>query len=72
MKVFGFFIVILGIVVAWIGITGSQHRVAAIIKGVHLTGKTGNTNQPVAEGSGSKEQGGASSQQSKTSSYSLA
>lgn len=38
MKVFGFIILALGVIIAYIGITGSQHQVMAIIKGVHLQG----------------------------------
>lgn len=36
MKVFGIVIVALGLVIAFIGITGSQHRIMDILKGVHL------------------------------------
>lgn len=49
MKVFGFVIVVLGLAIAYIGITGSQHRVMDIIKGIHLgsagTGSAGPVNK---------------------------
>jgi hypothetical protein len=38
MKVFGIVVVVLGLAIAYIGITGSQHRIMSILKGVHLSG----------------------------------
>lgn len=35
MKVVGFIVIMLGLILAFIGITGSQHRIMNIIKGVH-------------------------------------
>lgn len=47
MKIFGFIILALGVIIAYIGITGSQHQVMAIIKGVHLQGgNSGKTPTP--------------------------
>jgi hypothetical protein len=62
MKVFGFFVVIAGLVIAWIGITGSQHRIAAIIKGVHI----GNLNLPSNSKPAPKPTTGVSTQIHKT------
>jgi len=39
-KVFGVVIVVLGFIVVYIGITGSQHRILNILKGVHLAPQT--------------------------------
>lgn len=38
MKVTGLVVILLGIIVVYIGITGSQHRIMDIIKGIHLSG----------------------------------
>lgn len=41
MKVFGVVVLVLGFVVMYIGITGSQHRIMDILKGVHLAPNVG-------------------------------
>lgn len=41
MKVFGVVVLVLGFVVMYIGITGSQHRIMDILKGIHLAPNVG-------------------------------
>jgi hypothetical protein len=48
MKVTGLVVILLGIIVVYIGITGSQHRIMDIIKGVHLSG-SGSTAKTTAK-----------------------
>jgi hypothetical protein len=38
MKATGIVVILLGVVIIYIGITGSQHRVMDILKGIHLSG----------------------------------
>jgi len=45
MKVTGIVVILVGIVVVYIGITGSQHRIMDIIKGIHLSGSGSSGNQ---------------------------
>lgn len=49
MKVFGIIVIALGLVIAYIGITGSQHRIMDIIKGVHLPSQNQATASPPAK-----------------------
>lgn len=48
MKVLGIVVILLGIIVVYIGLTGSQHRIMDILKGIHLSG---GSNTGVARGS---------------------
>jgi hypothetical protein len=43
-KVMGIVVIMLGLVIAYIGITGSQHRIMDILKGVHLSGSGSQAN----------------------------
>ncbi len=61
MKVTGLVVILLGIIVVYIGITGSQHRIMDIIKGVHLSGSGSTPTKAkvtVAPTSGNQNQGG--------------
>jgi hypothetical protein len=48
MKVLGFVIIVLGIVCAYIGITGTQHNVMAILKGTNKITPSGLSINPSA------------------------
>lgn len=64
MKVFGIVIIFLGIIVAYIGITGSQHRVMDIIKGINLSGSDSGGSQ--STGTKSSNPGGTNTGASTT------